>query len=83
MPAGLIINPSTGEISGTISNTVGNYGIFSFVIQISDSLNTIVTKSYTIVVDAAPIITTSLLSNVITNDPYSFQVHADGTSPIA
>ena len=79
MPQGLNIHPATGVISGTISNITGNYGAFNFVVQISDGINTVVTKSYSIYVNAAPIIITNLLSNVITDEPYSFQVVADGT----
>ena len=80
LPQGLSLNTSTGAITGTVSNVIGNYGAFNFTVQVTDGINTLVTKAYSLFVDASPMIITTLLSNVVTDEPYSFQVSADGTN---
>lgn len=50
LPPGLILNGSTGDISGT--PTTG--GIYSFKVQVKDSQNTVVVKPFTLNVMTAP-----------------------------
>jgi hypothetical protein len=79
IPQGLNLNESTGEISGTISNIVGNYGTRNFIIQVTDGINTLVSKAYSIFVDASPIIITQTLPNMVEGIPVNFQVQGDGS----
>ncbi len=55
LPPGLSLNSSTGGISGT-STTAGSY---DFTVQVTDANNQTATQDLTIVVNPAPIITTT------------------------
>ena len=58
LPAGLVLNPDTGEISGTATVT----GVFPFTVQLTDSAGEVAVKAETITVLAPPTITTSTLT---------------------
>lgn len=58
LPAGLTLDPDTGEISGTATVT----GIFPFTVQLTDSAGETATKAETISVIAPPTITTAPLT---------------------
>ena len=48
LPSGLTLNPSTGEISGTLSTA----GTFAFTISLSDSKGDVTSQAYTVTVDS-------------------------------
>jgi CshA-type fibril repeat protein len=58
LPAGLSLNPDTGEITGAATVT----GIFPFTIKLTDSSGEFATKAESITVIAPPTITTTPLS---------------------
>jgi CshA-type fibril repeat protein len=55
LPAGLTVNPDTGEITGTATVT----GNFTFTVQLTDAAGEVATKVETISVISGPTITTS------------------------
>ena len=57
LPAGLTLGTTTGLISGTPTTT----GTYSFTVMLSDSVGGSATKPFSIVINAAPSITTSSL----------------------
>ena len=58
LPAGLSLNPDTGEITGTATAT----GTFPFTVQLTDAAGEVATKAETISVIAPPTVTTSPLN---------------------
>jgi large repetitive protein len=79
LPPGLSLNSLTGEVSGT-STTVGTY---NFIVQATDANSQTDTQALTIVVNSAPIITTTSLPNATVSGPYSQTlVSAGGTVPL-
>ena len=80
LPAGLSLNPTTGQITGVPSTQ----GAFQFTIQVTDFGGSIATKVFTITIGAgqALAITTAALPDGTLNQPYSQGVAATGgTSP--
>ena len=53
LPAGLSLNATTGEISGT---PTGAFGPYTFTVRVTDTANTIADQSYTITVLDVPYI---------------------------
>ncbi len=78
LPAGLSLGASTGIISGTPTIV----GTSSFTVRLIDSFGAITTKPLTIVINAAPSITTTLLPGGDVGVPYSRTLSATGgTTP--
>jgi len=63
LPAGLALNPNTGEITGKPTAT----GTFTFTVKLVDVDGEIATKEETLVVNSGPTITTAPLSRTLTN----------------
>ncbi len=74
LPAGLSLGASTGVISGT-PTTVGTY---SFTIMVTDGVGGTGTKALTIIIKAAPTITTASLPNGEVSVIYSQTLAATG-----
>ena len=80
LPAGLSLAPATGILSGT-PTTAGTY---SFTILLSDSVGGTATQAYTVIINVAPVITTTTLPNGEVNIVYTQTVAATGgTIPYA
>jgi FtsP/CotA-like multicopper oxidase with cupredoxin domain len=80
LPAGLSIAPATGVISGT-PTTAGTY---TFTILLSDSVGGAATQAYTVIINVAPVITTTTLPNGQVSIVYSQVIAATGgTIPYA
>ncbi|WP_435102361.1 putative Ig domain-containing protein [Halarchaeum sp. P4] len=78
LPAGLSLDPTTGVISGT-PTTAGTYTVEATV---TDADGTQVTETYTLVVNAAPSITTASLPNATERVAYSERLElTGGTEP--
>ena len=76
LPTGLLLNSSTGAISGTPAAA----GTFNFTLQVADAAAATATKALSLVVAAAPaltITTTSLPSGTL-NVPYTVTLAAGG-----
>ena len=63
LPAGLALNPNTGEITGKPTAT----GTFTFTVKLVDVDGEIATKEETLVVNSGPTITTAPLSRTLNN----------------
>ncbi|MEI7992688.1 MAG: putative Ig domain-containing protein, partial [Actinomycetota bacterium] len=74
LPAGLSLNPSTGEIGG--NPTVA--GTASFSIKITDSASLVATKSLSITIAAPVTVTTASLANGAVGTAYSATLAASG-----
>jgi hypothetical protein len=74
LPAGLVLDTSTGAISGT-PNVVGNS---NFTILVTDSNNVTASRAYTIVVNSSPAITTTGLPDGYLGNLYSQTIAASG-----
>ena len=69
LPAGMSLNPDTGEITGTPTQS----GVFSFTVQLVDSAGEIATKAESLTVNSGPTITT---------DPLSYKLYKDVSTSI-
>src|SRR5207342_2919916 len=76
LPAGLSLNASTGEISGTPTS----YGPSSFTIELTDAASVVTTKAFTLTVDPAALVITSTspLPNAQVGSAYSHTLTASG-----
>lgn len=63
LPAGLALNPNTGEITGKPTAT----GTFTFTVKLVDVDGEIATKEETLVVNSGPTITTAPLTRTLNN----------------
>ena len=80
LPTGLSLDSNTGAITGSPLTTTGSP--FAFTITATDAANSVATKNYSMVIDAALMITTSTLPNWTVNQPYSQSVAVSGgTNP--
>ncbi|MFM8237310.1 MAG: putative Ig domain-containing protein [Actinomycetota bacterium] len=73
-PAGISLDPATGDLSGTptaVSST-------SFSVTVQDSAGRTSTRSLTIVVSAAPAVTTASLPSYLTGQTFSVTLTASG-----
>jgi hypothetical protein len=81
LPAGLILNPATGAISGKPTGLAG-LGAASFTVNVSDAETTpaAVSADLSITVTAAPLVitTVSVLPGLTPGVPYSVKLAADG-----
>jgi hypothetical protein len=78
LPAGLILTPATGAISGTPTTA----GTSTFTVRATDHLGQTATQSLSITVHPAPLsITTTTLPNGTVNTAYSQTVSATGGTP--
>jgi len=73
-PAGIGLDPATGVLSGT-PTTVSTT---SFSVTVQDSAGRTSTRSLTIVVSAAPVITTTSLTSHLTNQDFTVTLAASG-----
>ena len=64
LPAGLSLNPDTGAITGTSTES----GVFTFTVRLVDSAGEVATKVETLTINAGPTITTNPLSYKIYKD---------------
>ena len=79
LPSGLIINSSTGAITGTPTTDVGSP--FSFTVAATDAAGAIASRAFTVTINPAPTITTTSLPNWTVNQTYSRSIGvAGGTS---
>jgi hypothetical protein len=85
-PAWLTFTPETGLLTGTPA--VGNIGTSQVMLDVSDGINTI-QHDFTITVSAAgndaPVITSTPVTGVVKDGPYSYTVtatDADGDAPL-
>ena len=79
LPSGLSIGGSTGVISGNVSSTAVTQ---TFTVKVTDAGGLSGTKSFTLTVNAAPIITTGSLPAVTKTGTYSQTLSATGgTTP--
>jgi hypothetical protein len=78
LPGGLTLAPSTGYIYGTPTTA----GTFNFTVQVTDSSNATATQALSIVIAAAPIITTTSLQAGKVSTAYSQTLVASGGSGI-
>ena len=69
LPAGMSLNPDTGEITGTPTQS----GVFNFTVQLVDSAGEIATKAESLAVNSGPTITT---------DPLSYKLYKDVSTSI-
>lgn len=77
LPAGLVLNPSTGLISGTPSGP----GSSSFTITVTDSKKKTATRDLRIVVATPPAtVTTASLPNATAGKPYTTALAGSGSS---
>lgn len=78
LPAGLTLNPSTGNISGTPTTT----GISSFTVQVEDNAALVGSKNFTLEIAEAPlsIITPESLVDGLLDQPYQLILDSDGGS---
>jgi hypothetical protein len=77
LPAGLMLNPSSGVISGTASST----GTSNFTVQLSDGNSQSDSRSLSITVNPnapPPAVTTTSLPSGTQGQPYSAQLQASG-----
>lgn len=78
LPAGLTLNPTTGQISGT--PTVS--GVISFTVEATDTHGCAGTRSYDLRICPAILISPSTLANGVVGTPYSRTFSASaGTGP--
>jgi hypothetical protein len=79
LPQGLTLNPATGLISGTPTKSTNGTAI---VFKVTDSLGGYATRSITIKIFAAPVITTAKLANGKTGTSYKQTLaKSGGTAP--
>jgi hypothetical protein len=79
LPAGLSLNASTGAITGTPTAT----GTSSFTARVTDSVGATATKALSIVINAAPSITTASLPGATISTAYSQTLTSTGgTAPL-
>jgi hypothetical protein len=80
LPAGLILNPVTGVVSGTPTGS----GAYSFTVTVTDANGTVTSHTYSGTIVAALAITTLTLPAPIINVAYSQTVQTSGgNAPIA
>jgi hypothetical protein len=79
MPAGLVINPATGAITGTPSAV----GMFSFPVQVTDSTKLVVTQNFVLTINPPPLTITTIppLFDGIVGTAYSETFSASGGRP--
>ena len=79
LPTGLTLNATSGVISGTVGAGAVTE---TFTVKISDANSVAATKSLTITVNAAPVVTTASLPGATLNGTYSQTLAASGgTTP--
>ena len=78
LPPGLTLDPATGAITGSATTP----GSFTFTVTATNEVNAD-PQEYTILVEAAPVITTPTLSDGTVGTAYSVPVEATGTGPLA
>ncbi len=82
LPPGLILNSSTGAITGTPTTTSGSP--FSFTIKATDATSATATHAYSVAINTAPTITTTTLPSGKTNQAYSQTIAVTGgTAPVS
>lgn len=74
LPAGITLDPATGELSGVAATA----GLATFVIEVTDANGSTKEQPFTVVVAAAPEITTDSLPDVTESALYSQQLTATG-----
>ena len=74
LPPGLSLGPSTGAITGTPTAT----GPATFAVTVTDADGATTTRSYTMPVNAAPVITTPSVPAVDSGAPYSVTLTGSG-----
>jgi hypothetical protein len=80
LPAGIVLNPLSGTISGTATIT----GTANFTVQVIDANSQMISKALSITVNpnaAAPVITTTSLPAGMQGQPYSGALAASGGLP--
>ena len=83
IPAGLVLNPATGAFGGTPTSA----GTYTFSVSLTDAVNTVVTKQFTITVNPAgpggalTVLTTSPLPTGTVGTAFNFQFSASGGTP--
>lgn len=79
LPTGVSIDPGTGQLSGTPSAS----GTFEFTVMATDAGGVEATKAFTVVVAAAPVITTESLATSTVSATYNQTLAVDaGQAPI-
>jgi hypothetical protein len=74
LPSGVTINPATGELSGTPTTS----GTYDFTISVTDSNGVAESRALQIVVNEAPSVTTTSLSEGTVGGAYAATVGASG-----
>jgi len=77
LPAGLILDPTAGTISGTPTSA----GTFNFTVTVRDTLNQPDTKNLSIAVSAPLTITTTSLPGAKEGEAYAFTLERSGGVP--
>jgi hypothetical protein len=78
LPAGLSLNPATGQITGTPTDVAGQYSIlFGFK---ETSTGAVATKALAFTIKASPVVTTTSLPDGTTGTPYSQQLTKTGNA---
>jgi hypothetical protein len=81
LPAGLSLNPATGQIGGKPTAPTAN-GFASFTIQVTDSNGATASQQYKLTVNPAPAITTtSPLTGGTVNANYTLTLQVSGGTP--
>jgi hypothetical protein len=76
LPPGLSLASLTGVISGTVGSSAT--GTYSFSVQLTDADGASTTRSYSIRISSAVVITTASLTASVINTAYTMQIAATG-----
>lgn len=76
LPAGLSVNPTTGEISGTTAAVAGTYAVYATFTETITGDDT--TKAFALVLEPNPVITTGSLPDATSGSAYSHQLTKTG-----